>query len=73
MPDTVDIASASPTGFAQVRQRRFGFALSSHRLLPRPAAVVSEEQILALVEASHGLSRRRRDRCHDVQTAADEL
>lgn len=57
------VASAgSPAGSGRARPRRLGFAWGSERALPRPAAVVSDEQILALVAAADGLGRRQRQR-----------
>jgi hypothetical protein len=41
--------------------------------MPRPAAVVCDEQILSLVAAADGLSRRQRQRSADGSpSAADE-
>lgn len=58
---------------AQARPRRFGFAWGSRPSTSRPAAVVSDEQILALVVAAERLSQRRRNRYLDIGTeAADE-
>jgi len=54
--------AGSPAGSARARPRRPGFAWGSRRALPRPAAVVSDEQILALVAAADGLRRRQRQR-----------
>ena len=51
-----------PAGSARARPRRLGFAWGSCRALLRPAAVVSDEQILALVAAADGLRRRQRQR-----------
>lgn len=68
------VASAeSPAGPARARPRRMGFAWGSRRALPRPAAVVSDEQILALGAATDGLRRRQRQRYADGSpSAADE-
>ncbi len=65
------VASAgSLAGSARARPRRLGFAWGSRRALPRPAAVVSDEQILALVAAADGLSRRQRQRYADGSPSA---
>ena len=61
----------SPAGSARARPRRLGFAWGSRRALPRPAAVVSDEQILALVAAADGL-RRQRYAGGSPASAADE-
>lgn len=50
------------------RPPRFGWG--ARRSTARRAAVVSDEQILALVTGADGLSRRQRDR--EVSTAAGE-
>jgi len=64
----------SPAGSPRARPRRLGFAWGSRRALPRPAAVVSDEQILALVAAADGLRRRQRQRYAggSPASAADE-
>jgi len=66
--------AGSPAGSARARPRRPGFAWGSRRALPRPAAVVSDEQILALVAAADGLRRRQRQRYAggSPASAADE-
>jgi hypothetical protein len=64
------VFAESPDGSARARPRRLGFARGSGRALPRPVAVVSEEQILALVAAADGLRRRQRQRYADGSTAA---
>ncbi len=68
------VASAeSRAGSARARPRPLGFAWGSRRARPRPAAVVSDEQILALVAAADGLGRRQRQRYADGSpSAADE-
>ncbi len=70
MTQTVKIHAVSPGGAARARSRRFGISWGSGRSLPRPAAVVSDEQILALVAAAQCLGERQRKRCADVSTAA---
>lgn len=58
---------------AQARPRRLGFAWGSWPSTSQPAAVVSDEQILALVVAAERLSQRLRNRYLDGGTeAADE-
>jgi len=60
------VASAeSPAGSARARPQRLGFVCGSRRALPRPAAVGCDEQILVLVVAADGLSRRQRQRSAD--------
>ncbi len=54
--------TVSPAGSAVARLRRLGLAGVSGRALPRPVAVVSDEQILALAVAADGLRRRQRRR-----------
>ena len=68
------VTAESPAGSARARPRRLGFAWGSRRALPRPAAVVSDEQILALVAAADGLRRRQRQRYAggSPASAADE-
>ena len=66
----------SPAGSPRARPRRLGFAWGSRRALPRPAAVVSDEQIRALVAAADGLRRRQRQRyagCSPASAADERL
>lgn len=72
MVSTVNAHAVSPAGSTRARTGRFGFSWGSGRSLPRPAAVVSDEQILALVAAAQGLGdrQRQRQRCVTVSTAA---
>lgn len=67
---TVKVHAVSPAGSGRARSRRFGFSWGSGRSLPRPAAVVSDRQIFALVTAAQCLGDRQRKRCADVSTAA---
>ena len=71
------VASAeSPAGSARAHPRRLGFASGSRRALPRPAAVVSDEQILVLVASADGPRRRRqrqRDADDSPSVAAERL
>lgn len=67
--------AGSPTGSARARPR-LGTFWGSRRALPRPAAVPSDEQILALVAGADGLSRRQRQRYSDgspSEAAGDRL
>lgn len=70
MVQTVNVHAESPTGSALAPTRRFGLSWGSLRSRPRPAAVVSDEQILALVTAAQCLGDRQRKRYADVSTAA---
>ena len=69
----VDLPAQSPGAGAQAGLRRSGLAWPFRPSRPRPAAVVSDEQILALVAAAAGLRRRQRDRwAGDGRAAAEE-
>lgn len=67
MLDTLK-ALAAPTGAEQTRERLFGFAWGPPPSPAQPCVVVSDAQILALVEAAHALSRRRRHRVAAVSS-----
>ena len=72
MLHTVDLPALNPGSWTQTRPRRSGLAWPFGLPRPRPAAVVSDAQILALVAAAAGLRRRQRDRCAGDGCAAAE-
>ena len=73
MLHVVDLPALNPGAGAQAGLRRSGLAWPFRPSRPRPAAVVSDEQILALVAAAAGLRRRQRDRwAGDGCAAAEE-
>ncbi len=61
VPGSVGLPRARPDRGEPALRRR-GYAWGSRGALPRPAPVVSDEQILALVAAADGLNRRQRQR-----------
>ena len=70
MLQSVNAPAGSPTGSAPARPRPFGTSWGSLHGLSRPADVVSDEQVRALVEAADRLGRRHREHCVDAGTAA---
>ncbi len=58
------------TGSLRARPRPSTRFWGFRRALPRPAAIVSDEQIHALVDAATRLCRRQREWCRDAGTAA---
>ena len=73
MLHVVDLPALNPGAGAQAGLGRSGLAWDFRPSRPRPAAVVSDEQTLALVAAAAGLRRRQRDRwAGDGCAAAEE-
>lgn len=73
MMQRLHVHAESSTRSARTRPRRFGLAWGARPSTPRPAAAVSDEQILALVAAAQGLSQRQRNRYPGISTEeADE-
>ena len=73
MLHVVDLPALNPGAGSQARPRRSALAWILRPSRPRPAAVVSDEQILVLVAAAAGLRRRQRDRwAGDGCAAAEE-
>ena len=73
MLHVVDLPALNPGAGAQAGLGRPGLAWDFRPSRPRPAAVVSDEQTLALVAAAAGLRRRQRDRwAGDGCAAAEE-
>jgi len=70
MLKSANAPAGSPAGSAPARPLPVGDFWGSRRGLPRPADVVSDEQIRALVDAAGRLGRRQRERCVDAGTAA---
>lgn len=60
MAQLVHVHAGSPAGSVRPRPRRFGLARGSRPAASRPPAVVSDEQILALVAAAEAAPPRRR-------------
>ena len=74
MVQLVRVHAGNPAGSARARPRRFALAWGARPSTPRPAHVLSDEQILALVAAAERLSQRQRNRYPDISTEeADEV
>ena len=70
MEQTLHLPALNPGGGAQALPRPARLAWTFRPWRPRPAAVVSDEQIRALVAAAAGLRQRQRDRCAGDDCAA---
>ncbi len=70
MLESVNAPAGSPTGSAPARPLPFGASWGSRRALPRPADVVSDEQIRALIDAADRLGQRQRAHCAVAGSAA---